>query len=178
MSTAERDLIEKNDLTLLHTWFDDNKALGEIKTDLQYPSFPAEAKEDLWTKVIAVLEQDLKQQGDRVYVEVSNSSFARDSKIWWLSLLALMKDAPLEELEKYSRGSHRMPERVSAECISVAARIITGYVADKKRYELEKERISQEMRLRELENEAEEKQNAMTEAENNLQRHRNQRNQQ
>jgi hypothetical protein len=71
-----------------------------------------------------------------------------------------------------------MPERVSAECISVAARIITGYVADKKRYELEKERISQEMRLRELENEAEEKQNAMTEAENNLQRHRNQRNQQ
>ena len=172
MSSNDKDLIENNDLMLLHAWFENGKDFEVIKSEVQYPIMKVKTREDLWTKVIDVLEHNLHQQSNRLAVEVSDSSFEEKSKEWWLALLAIMNDAPIEELEKYSAGTHQMPEGVSKDCISVAARIISGYAANKKKSGIMQVRTSQENRLKELENAAEEKRNKLVEAENNLRRHK------
>lgn len=174
MNSEEKYLFEKNDLSLLHAWFEKGSTNQIAKEDMTYPSIQMEKITDVWSEVIDIISNSRTDKYRSIYFEIEKTNISQDGKLWWMSLLAVAMNAPLNELENFSRGAKQMPDVVSTESIRVAARILVDYVAEVERIKREKERIEKEMRMKELKKEAEEKQRQKDQAEANLQRHRNQ----
>ncbi len=160
-------------MALLHSWFEEGNNLVN-RDDLVVPQTSRSVHSDLWSKTIEIINSGDNEQMRSLYFEIENSDMPRDSKVWWLAILSIALDAPLEDIEQLAFGNKRMPAVISSECIAVAARVLADYAAKQERYRRAKERLQEEKQLRELENIADERRKEKEAAEDSLKRHREQ----
>lgn len=169
----ERELFEKNDMTLLHSWFEEG-SIPTNKDEFVLPQTYRSGQLDLWSKTINVICSGDDDQRQSLYYEIEKSDMPQDSKLWWLSILSIALDAPLEHMEQLASGNKHMPTEISSQCIEVAARILADYAAGQERHRRYMERVKEEKELHELENIAEERRKEKETAEDDLKRHREQ----
>ena len=174
MVKDDRKKLEENDLAILHSWFESENSISSESEDLEYPRLPVRMNDDFWSEIVNVFNKCDKDKYQRLNAKLKYSLLSDQGKQWWMSLLTIMSDSPLDELEILANGNIQMPSGVSDECLLVVSRILAKNTSEIKRRHREKAYMLEEQKLKALELEANELQQKKNNAEANLQRHRGQ----
>lgn len=170
MAFTNREILEQNDLQVLHGYFEPGHALE--KEDVVYPEMDKDVDDDLWSKAIYVTSNGIQSEYRSLYAEIKNSHLPDEEKKWWETILAILMKAPLHELEAYAKGTKIMPDQVSSECTEVAARILMEGPFKRAKERRRKLKEEEEKRLAKLRREEEEQRRAKEKAEFDLKMHR------
>lgn len=160
MNREDRELLEKMDLTFLHTMKNTKKSIN--LQNVKLPSHEVAFGMDLWTRALSMMEGN-RDEILNMRSEIMRSKLSKEAKIWWDTIFAIRLHAPLEELTQLSQKHNdaEFSNKCSRAClIGAAAKRAEQARIDEVNYrasveqrenarlqELEEDVIASEMRL-------------------------------
>lgn len=169
MAKTYEESLEFQDLFYLHRHFGDNSDPYPQEEVFQAKSAPP--GEDIWSEAVRAVSAGDEEKMRQIQTWIRHADLAPEEKEWWEAILNIALKAPLDVLRKSGRRNLEMPPGLSAECVSVAAGLLTARAAQeeqKRRRQIEKE---EEERLRRLREEAAKQAQKKRTAEHNLEEH-------
>lgn len=171
MTEQDKELLEKNDLFLLHSQYQKDIQIYEAQ-EIQISSLQNKAHNDIWTKALLTLSSKNVDEIKRVHIEILESELLPESKRWWNTMFSMIENAPLQELEKLSKYDSRTASRNHAEYLNVISADLArrSACAEKEKRRLQEEKNEELMAS--LRREAEQRQHALNDAQRDLRNHR------
>lgn len=172
MTEQNKDLLEKNDLFLLHSHYEYEIDKSLEAQEIQMSLLPDVPYEDIWTKALLTLSKGNEEEIKRMHIEIMQSDLTYDAKDWWNTIFAIAEGAPLDELERLTLGKEVRAEKNSVKNLNRIAGHLAEVAANKeRRARREKEEKEKEL-LAALQREAGERQRERNQAEQDLRDHR------
>lgn len=171
MSDNKRKFFEKNDLCLLHSYFDEDSQY-KISEEERIPFIDNTDREDIWTEAIKVISDRDFVLIKRMQAKIKQSDMSIEGKRWWETIFAIAIEAPLEELERLLIENSRGQENDKNDYMSISVKKLLQKAIIKECTERRKKRQKEEERLKNLEEEVVRRWHEKDKAEKNLERHR------
>lgn len=147
MKEEEKELLEFNDIRLLHERFQSIPSIDPDRSKIQMPVLKVREYDDLWSRALRSASEGQEDSIMRIRAEIACSDFADVSKKWWDFVLSFALGAPPEELEQYEEESKSPLDKVDPSCIYTAVGQLAVPAAnwEKKRRRMKREEEEKEL---------------------------------
>ena len=173
MDREDREKMEKNDMELLHAYFEKGSISGT--GDLEYPELKPAGWYDPWTDLNNVLSRPGEPDASRVEEIFGNltreGNDSKAKKAWLLMLGCMALNDTVNILRVIEGTSEHMPDQISDESVRATAAILAKHWKDIKDEELREEKRAELNELLRRMNVANFRERELQESEADYQRH-------